>query len=203
LARPEYDQIIKLAPTDFIAYLSLVNFLSEGGQIDEAVTNARRAYELAAQARNQDAPRIQEFSNQLQSLQRLIQAAQKTPDDPNARRTLASAWKARGQIAIALPEYQAVARLAPTDYDAQKNIVLIGVQLNRLDEAQTALVSAATFAPANEKPIWQNIQVAINAQRTRQYDQAIVATQAALALASDADKPALQAYLTLLQTAGK
>ena len=202
-ARKEYDQIIRLDPKNYIAYLTLVNFLSETGQIDDAVTQVRRAYDLAVQARSTDAQRIQEFSNQLQALQKAIQTAQKSPDDLNARRTLANAWKARGQLELALPEFQAVARLAPNDYDAPKNLVLIGAQLNRLDDAQAALPSATALAPDNEKPIWQNIQVAINAQRTRQFDQSIKAIQAAIALAGDADKPALQAYLTLLQNTSK
>jgi hypothetical protein len=72
-----------------------------------------------------------------------------------------------------------------------------------LDNAQAVLPSATSLAPDTEKPIWQNIQVAINAQRTRQFDQAIKAVQAAIALSSDADKPAFQSYLTLLQNASK
>jgi tetratricopeptide (TPR) repeat protein len=203
LARKELDQIIRLDPTNYVSYLTLVNFLSEGGQIDDAVTFCRRANDLAAQARSSDTPRIQEFCNQLQAVQKLVQAVQKTPDDVTARRNLANTWKARGQLAFALSEFQALARLASNDYEAQKNLVLLNLQLSRLDNAQAALPSATALAPDNEKPIWQNAQVAINAQRARQFDQAIKAVQAAMALASEADKPAWQAYLTLLQNTSK
>ena len=159
----------------------------------------RRVVDLATQARSPDLARFQDFYNQLQNLQRLIQAAQKSPNDANAHRSVAALWKARGQPQFALPEYQTIARLAPTDYDAQKNVALLALQLNRLDDAQAAVVAAARLAPENEKAIWQNLQVAINAQKSRQFDQAIRAAQAALALAGDADKPALQAYVTAVR----
>ncbi|HEX7592669.1 MAG TPA: hypothetical protein VF429_00715, partial [Anaerolineae bacterium] len=74
------------------------------------------------------------------------------------------------------------------------------LQLNRLDDAHTAVVAAAALAPANETAVWQSLQVAINAQKAKQIDQAIQAAQAALALAGDADKPALQAIITAWQT---
>ncbi len=199
LARREIQQAVNRSPDNYLLNLALVNFLSETGQIDDAVLAMRRVVDLATQARSPDLARFQDFYNQLQNLQRLIQAAQKSPNDANAHRSVAALWKARGQPQFALPEYQTIARLAPADYDAQKNIALLALQLNRLDDAQAAVVAAAGLAPENEKAIWQNLQVAINAQKARQFDQAIRAAQAALALAGDADKPALQAYVTVLQ----
>ena len=47
--------------------------------------------------------------------------------------------------------------------------------------------------------MWQNIQVALNAQKTNQFDAALKAGQATLALAPDADKSAVQAYVNALQ----
>jgi hypothetical protein len=72
------------------------------------------------------------------------------------------------------------------------------LQVNRLDDAQRALVSAAALAPENEKPVWQNIQAALNAQKANQSDQALKAAQAALALAPDADKTALQTWVNTI-----
>jgi len=198
-ARNALEQAVKNSPNDYLIGLSLVNFLSETGQIDDAVIAMRRVVDLATQAHSPDLQRFQDFYGQLQNLQRLIQTAQKSPNDVTARRNLAALWKARGQPQFALPEYQAITRLAPTDYDAQKNVALIDLQLDRLDDAQAAVVAAARLAPENEKAIWQNLQVAINAQKSQQFNQSISAAQAALALASDADKPALQAYVTALQ----
>ena len=200
LARKTLEQAVKNSPNDYLVGLALVNFLSETGQIDDAVTAMRRVVDLATQAHSADLPRFQDFYSQLQNLQRLIQAAQKAPNDVTAQRNLASMWKARGQPQFALPAYQTIARLAPTDYDAQKNIALLSLQQDQLDTAQAAVVAAAPLAPANEKAIWQNLQVAINAEKTRRFDQAISATQAALALAGEADKPALQAYIAALQS---
>ncbi len=112
---------------------------------------------------------------------------------------LASLWKARGQPGFALPEYAAIVRLAPSDYDAQKNLALLNLRLNHPDDAQRALVAAVSLAPENDKPMWQNVQVALNAQKMGQLDQALKAAQAALALTGEADKPTLQAYVALLE----
>lgn len=198
LARQELEQIIRITPQDFMAHLTLVNFLSEQGQIDAAVAEMAKVMELVPRTRS-DYARFQDFYTQLQNLQKTVQTAQKSPNDVNAHRTLAALWKARGQPQFALPEYQAVARLAPNDYDAQKNIVLLSLQVERLDEATSALPQALALAPANDKPMWQNIQAAMNAHKTGQFDQAVQAAQAALAQAGDIDKASLQAYVALLQ----
>ena len=198
-ARQELEQATKIAPNDYAVHLALVNFFSETGQIDAAVNAMRRVMELVSPTQTADYSRFQDFYAQLQRMQGAIQATQKSPNDVTAHRTLAVMWRARGQPQFALPEYQAIARLAPNDYDAQKNAALLSLQLNQTDDAQRALVAAAALAPENEKAMWQNVQVALNAQKTGQLDQASKAAQAALALASAADKPALQAYVTFLQ----
>ena len=199
LARREFEQAVELAPTDYLVNLAYVNFLSENGQIDAAVPAMRRLLDLLSPQRTQDFQRFQDFYGQLQNLQKQIEAVRKSPNDMNARRALAQTWKARGQPQFALPEYQALARLAPNDYDAQKNVALLSLQTNHLEDAQRALVSAAGLAPENEKAVWQNIQVALNAQKTNQLDAARQAAQAAVALAPDADKSALQAWVNALQ----
>jgi tetratricopeptide (TPR) repeat protein len=199
LAQNTLEQAVNNSPGDYLTGLSLVNFLSENGKIDDAVVAMRHVVDLATQAHSADLQRFQDFYNQLQNLQRLIQTAQKSPNDVTAQRNLAAMWKARGQPQFALPVYINITHLAPTDYDAQKNVALLSLQENQLDTAQAAVVAAAPLAPQNEKAIWQNLQVAINAQKARQFDQANSAAKAALALASDADKPALQAYLSNLQ----
>ncbi len=199
LARQELEKAVGLAPNDYLVHLALVNFLSETGQIDAAVNAMRRLIDLLSAQRTADLQRFQDFYTQLQNLQKQIEVVRKTPNDLNARRLLAQHWKARGQAQFALPEYQAIVQLAPSDYDAQKNSALLALQLNRPLEAETALVAAAPLAPASDKALWQNLQIALNAQKAAQWTPAIQATQAALALAADADKPAVQAYLTLLQ----
>ncbi len=204
LARQELEAAAQIAPNDLIANLTLVNFLSEQGQVDAAVTAMKRVMELVPSSRS-DYQRFADFNTSLQALQRDFQAVQKSPNDINARNTLALDWKARGQPQFALPEYQAIVRLAPNLYDAHKNLVLLNLQLDRIDDAQASLATAITLSPDNEKPLWQNIQVAINAHKTAQWEPALKAAQDALNLASAQDKPALQGYLTLLQgkAAGK
>ncbi len=197
-ARQELEQAVQAAPADIGAHLALVNFLSQAGQIDRAITAMSRLLQVYPQG-NAEYTRLQEFYQQLQNLQNAIQAAQKSPNDVNAHKTVAGIWKARGQPQFAIPEYETVARLASNDYDAQKNLALLNLQLNQLDAAERALVAAVALAPENEKPMWQNIQAALNAHKARQFDQAIRVAQAAVALALDTDKPAVQAYITLLQ----
>ncbi|MCI0476560.1 MAG: tetratricopeptide repeat protein, partial [Anaerolineales bacterium] len=198
LARQEFERAIEIAPGDVMVRLALINFLSETGQIDAAVPAMRRLLDLLSPQRTPDFQRFQDFYGQIQSLQKQIDAVRKTPNDAAARRALAQTWKARGQPQFALPEYQALARLAPNEYDAQKNVALLSLQMNRLEDAQSALVSAVALAPDNEKPVWQNILVALNAQKTNQFDAARQAAQAALALAPEADKAALQAWVNAL-----
>ncbi|MBI5034936.1 MAG: tetratricopeptide repeat protein [Chloroflexi bacterium] len=198
LAQQELEQAAKVAPTDFMPYLLLTNFFSENGKVDQAVNAMKKALSLVPNNRS-DYARFQDFNNQLLALQKDYQAVQKSPNDIEAHRTLANRWKGRGQPQFALPEYQAIARLSEKDYDAQKNIVLLNLQLGKIDDAQRTLATAAALAPDGEKPMWQNVQAAINAQKAGQIDQAVKSVQAALTQATDADKAALQAYLASLQ----
>lgn len=197
-AREELVLAVSAAPADIVARLTLVNLLSETGQIDAAVTSMRGVMELVPPQSPQYA-RFADFNAQLQNLQRAIQTAQKSPNDVSAHRSVAGMWKARGQPQFAVPEYQAVARLAPGDYDAHKNLAFLNLQLYHLDEAQSALATAASLAPENEKPLWQNLQMALNSQKAQQLDQALKQAQAALALSTETDRPAVQAYVTMLQ----
>lgn len=197
-ARQELEQALQVAPKDLSAHLQLVNFLSLTGQIDSAVEAMRRTLEVIPPG-NPDYERFQNFYVQLQNLQRAIQGAQQSPGDVNAHRSLAALWKARDQPQFALTEYQTVARLAPNDYDAQKNVALLNLVMDHLDDAQRALTLAAALAPDNEKGMWQNLQVALNSQKTQQYEGALRAAQAAASLAAEADKQVLQVYMAQLQ----
>lgn len=196
--RQELEQAVKVSPRDLNVHLALVNFLSSNGQIDAAVDAMRRVLELIP-PQNPDHARFQEFNNQLSNLQRALAAVQKMPNDANAHRTVAAIWKSRGQPQFALPEYQAVARLASDDYDAAKNVALIDLLLSKTDDAQRAITAAAGLAPDQEKPVWQNLQSALNNQKLQQYDRAAKDAQAALVLATDADKQMIQGYVNVLQ----
>ncbi len=197
-ARQELEQAVQTSPKDLNAHLALVNFLSQTGQIEPAVKAMQKLLEIYAPT-NPDYPRLQEFQRQLQSLLTAIQNAQKAPNDPKPHRDLATLWRARGQPQFAVPEYEIIARLAPSDYDAQKNLVLLNLQQGKTDEAQRALVAAVLFAPENEKSLWQNVQAALNAHKARQFDEAMRNANAAVALAAEADRAALQAYVQLLK----
>jgi len=198
LARQELERAVNLSPRDVMTRLMLVNFFSETGQIDAAVPAMRQLLDLLSPQRTADYQRFQDFYGQLLTLQKQIEAVRQAPNDVAARRALAQTWKARGQPQFALPEYQALARLAPNDYDAQKNVVLLSLATAHAEDAQNALVNAVALAPEQDKPMWQNIQAALNAQRANQLSAARQAAQAALALASEADKSALQAWVNVL-----
>jgi tetratricopeptide (TPR) repeat protein len=197
-ARRALERAVEIAPNDLMVRLALVNFLSETGQIDAAVVAMRRLLDLLSPQRTPDFQRFQDFYGQLLTLQKQIEAVRQSPNDVTARRALAQTWKARGQPEFALPEYQALARLAPQDYDAQKNIALLSLQLNRIEDAANAIVQAASLAPENDKAMWQNLLAALNAYKMQQREAARQAAQAALALAPQADKAALQAWVNTL-----
>jgi tetratricopeptide (TPR) repeat protein len=198
LARRELERAVQAAPNDPNAHLALVNHLSQTGQIDGAVTAMTRMIELYPPT-SPEYPRLQEFLKQLQNLQRAIQLAKNSPNDVNAQRAVAAIWKARGQPQFAIPAYDAIATLAPNDYDALKNLALLNAQANQFDAAERALARAVALAPENEKVMWQNVQAALNSLKQKQFDTALKSAQAALALAGDADKPALQAFVAYLQ----
>jgi tetratricopeptide (TPR) repeat protein len=193
------ERIASLAPNDFTAQLTLVNFLSEAGQVEAAVNTMRQLMTLISLQQTQDYQRFQDFNTQLQDLAKLIDTARKSPNDIEVHRTLAQRWKARGQPQFALPEYSLIARLLPTDYDAQKNIAFLSLQSDSPSDAQGALIAAAALAPTNEKALWQNLQAALDGHKAGKFDEALKAAQAALALTPDVDKPSVQAYVTLLQ----
>lgn len=197
-ARRALERAVEIAPNDVMVRLALVNFLSETGQIDTAVVAMRGLLDLLSPQRTPDLQRFQEFYGQLLTLQKQIEAVRKSPNDLAARRALAQTWKARGQPEFALPEYQALVRLAPQDYDAQKNIALLSLQLYQLDVAAHAIVQAAMLAPDNDKGMWQNLQIALDAYKMQRFAAARQAAQAALALAPQADKTTLQAWVNSL-----
>jgi len=199
LARKELEQIVQRNPQDLNANLALVNFLSTNGFIDPGIEAMRHVLELVP-PNNPDYARMQDFNSQLLTLQKTIEAVRKSPNDVAAHKTLAAMWRSRGQPQFALPEYQAIVRLAPTDYDAVKGAALMNLVLANLDEAQRGIIAAAALAPDKEKAIWQNLQSALNNQKTQQFDKALKDAQAAQALAVEADQAIIQIYVNQLQT---
>lgn len=198
LARQELLHAVQSNPQDLNANLAYVNFLSTNGFIDAAVEAMRHVLELVP-PQNPDNARMQDFNNQLLTLQRAIDAARKSPNDVTAHRTLAAIWRGRSQYEFALPEYETIARLAPNDYESSKGIALMHLILAHLDEAQRAITTAAALAPDKEKAVWQNLQSALNDQKSQQLDKAIKDAQAAQALAVETDQPIIQIYVNQLQ----
>ena len=172
---------------------------SQSGLIEEAIVSMRRVLDLYPDTRGETYKRFQEFYNHLQSIQRAIQAAQKSPNDIAAHRTLAAVWKARGQASFAIPEYETVARLAPNDYDAHKNLALLNLQMGNWDAAGRALKTAVAFSPEIEKALWRNMQSALDFQNARQFERAVSSAESGLAIVGNDDKPAVQGYLEKLK----
>jgi len=199
LAQEMLERATQAAPSDYFAQLQLVNFFSENGQISSALTAMRRVLDLLPPSRSADYQRFQQFLAQLQALDRAMQAAQKTPPDLTAHRTLAALWKARGQPQFALKQYQSVLGLAANDYDARKNIALAQFALLQVDDAERDLLAVMFAAPDHEKVMWQNVLMAINDHKLRAYERALLSARAALALAGDADKTFLQMYIQKTQ----
>ena len=199
LAQSEFQRAVESAPKDYTAHLVFVNFNSESGQIDAAIVSMRHVLDLYPDTKSEVYKRFQDFYNQLQTVQRAIQAAQKSPNDVAAHRILAAMWKARGQPRFALPEYETVARLASNDYDARKNIALLNLQMGNWDAAGSAFQAATALAPEIERVLWRNVQSAFEYQSARQMDRAVASAEGALAVAGDNDKPAVQGYIEKLK----
>lgn len=125
--------------------------------------------------------------------------------DPNYAPThlyLGSYYKGTDQPQLAIPEYESVLRLDPEEYEeyeAQKSLALLHLQLGRYDEAGSALEAALALAPEDEKEIYQVLQRAIAHQRAGELEQALQEAERALKLASDPEKPLIQAYISQLQ----
>ncbi len=60
------------------------------------------------------------------------------PDDPDARASLGSTFKARGKYEAALRAYRKVTRLVPKHFTAWMNIGMTLMDLRRDSEARTA-----------------------------------------------------------------
>ena len=199
LAQLEFQRAVQSAPTDYTAHLAFANFNSQSGLIDAAVVSMRHVLDVYPDTRSEIYSRFQEFYSQLQTVQRAIQAAQKSPNDVAAHRTLAAMWRARGQPQFALPEYETVVRLAPNDYDALKNLALLNLQMGNWDAAGRALKTASALAPEIERAVWRNLQSALEYQNARQMDRALASAESALAVAGNDDKPAVQGYIARLK----
>lgn len=199
LARKELEQAVQRNPQDLNVNLALVNFLSTNGFIDPAIESMKHVLEIVPPS-NSDYARMQDFNSQLLTLQKAMEAVRKAPTDLAAHRTLAAMWRSRGQPQFALPEYQAIVRLAPSDYDGLKGAALMNLVLGNADDTQRGITAAAASAPDKEKTVWQNLQSALNNQRTQQIDKAVKDAQAAAALAVDADQAVIQTYVSQLQS---
>jgi len=198
-ARDILTRAVGIAPQDFKVRLKLVNQHIENGAVDEAVKEMGRVLNLIPRTDAKELQRQRDFQERLLRLQRAIRAAQTSPNDVQAHRILATLWVTMGQPKFALSEYEAVLRLAIGDYDAQKNLALLHLQLGHPDAAEPLLARAMAAAPENQKAMHQALQKAIAYQKAGQLDKALQEAQTALDLAQGADEPMVRAYLSFLQ----
>jgi tetratricopeptide (TPR) repeat protein len=178
-------------------YTALTNYYSTAGQIDRAVKAADGAIALIPTSDPTTLKKYQDFRAGLASLQQSISAAKTAPNDPEAHRTLAKAWLARGQAEFALPEYEKVLNLLPNDYDANRMVALLLVQDAQLADARSAITTTLTLAPANERPFWQQLGVVLEAAQKGQNDSALATLDALIKSVDPKDNVTLQALRQL------
>lgn len=178
-------------------YTALLNFYSTGGEIDQALQAADAAIALIPATDTSTLRKYQDFRGGLLTLQTAINVTKANPGDPEAHRTLAKDWLARGQGDLALPEYQKVSTLLPTDYDAHRMVALLLVQRDQLPEARNAITGTLPLAPEKDKVFWQQLGGVLDLARTGQDAAAAAALDALIKTVDPQDNLTLQALRDL------
>lgn len=178
-------------------YTALANSYSTTGTIQQAVQATEKAIALIPAGDATTRQRYEDFRSGLVALQQAITAAKNSPTDPEAHRTLAKAWLARGQPLFALPEYQQVASLLPNDYESHRMITLLLLQKDDLVAASNAITPTLTLAPQKDRPFWDQLGAVLDAAQRGQKDTALSTLQTLIKSVDPQDNITLQALREL------
>lgn len=198
------SQELKTQPS-LEGYTTLANYYSKAGRIPEAIAAIDGALANMTQTDAATRKRYEDFRYTLVQLQNALAAAQVAPNDPEAQRTVANQWLARGQAEFALPAFQKVVALKPDDYSARRSVALLLVTTQRLPEAATLIKELQPIAPPQDQTLWQKLQLALTAIQNGDTNQATAQVED---LSKTVDKQdlalvsALRALATKLQGAG-
>lgn len=178
-------------------FTALANAYSTRGAIQQAVVATDKAVALISASDTTSRQRYGDFRNGLVALQQAISATKASPNDAETHRTLAKAWVARGQPQFALPEYQQVAALLPTDYDSHRMVALLLVQRNDLVAASSAITPTMTLAPEKDRPFWDQLAAVLTAALRGQNQTALADLKSLMKSVDPQDSVTLQALKDL------
>lgn len=178
-------------------YTTLANFYSKEGRIPDALAAVDKAIALIPAGDTTTSQRYKDFRFTLVNLQNALDAANAAPNQPELQRAVAEQWLARGQFDFALPAYQKVLRLSPNDYSAQRNVILILIVTDQLDEAATDLKAIQAIAPQSDQVFWQKLSGVLDGIQ-KGNNQAAVALLDDLAKSADTKDYALVSALRKL-----
>lgn len=166
-------------------FTTLANFYSQAGRIPDAITAVDQALNTIPAGDETTRKRYQDFRFTLVELQNALRAANAAPDNPELQRIVAQQWLARGQFNFALPIFEKIVQLKPDDYSAQRDIALVLIAQDRLDDAVPQIARAQALAPQGEQGFWKNLSAVVNAAINNGDSQAIGQLED---LAKNADK---------------
>lgn len=184
-----YEQAVELRPKSYNDRKNLAILYQQMGRTEDAIREATEAYNLAPDSQKQT---MQSFLAQLQGsspekagqIQNLIAQGRQQMD--------AQEW------AAAETTFKKVLELNPNHPQAHGALAYVYAKQGRPDEAIAENLVVIGLAP-NDYNSYKNLGILYN--QKGQIAEAIVAIEKALALAPEADKPALQTFLDQLKQA--
>src|SRR5436309_10208689 len=156
-AEPLVRRALGIAPQNPDAHNLLGAILDQRGRLPEAEREYREALRLNPKSITAQAnlgvlfARSQRSEQAIQAFEAVLRAA---PDDPQATVNLGLLYAARGETARALPLLERANTQRPAQYEIVFNLGVVFFRLHRLDEAASALQSAAAISSAAAAPFY-------------------------------------------------
>ncbi len=191
-ARQAYEKAVELRPNDFNNRKNLAILYQQLGRTNDAIREATEALALAPQDQKQaienflvqlGQPRPGISTEEAQKIQELLSAGQ--------QQITAQDWAAAEQT------YRQVVELEPGNVLAHSALAYIYAKSGRLDEAITENLTVLSLVPGDYS---SHKNLAILYQQTGQVAEAISHAEQALAVAPEADKAALQAFISQMKS---
>ena len=181
--------VVELSPQDYNAHKNLALFYQQQGRLDEALAEAQTALSLAPESEKQG---VQNFIAQLMST-----------GEFGEEEALIESYLSEGQIYLSQSQWDLaeqaflkVLALNPNHVVAHSALAYAYAMQGRTEEAIAENQAVLDLVP-NDYNSHKNLSILY--QSVKRYDEALQEAQTALNLAPEADKPALQAFITQLE----
>lgn len=158
-------------------YTTLANYYSKAGKVEQAIAATDGALAHIAAEDTATQKRYQDFRFTLVELQKALDAARASPNDPEAQRAVAQQWLARGQMNFALPAFRQVLALKPDDYAAHRATALLLIATEQFGETLPELAFLEAHAPQTETELWQKLGAVLSARQSGDTNRAATILQ--------------------------